>query len=385
MNKRKICVLGSTGSIGCNTLDIVRNNPHLFEVVCLSARNNLFELEKQISDFHPAVIVLSDENAYQKAYEKYGKQLKVLYGEEGLKEAASIGDVDIVILGIVGAAGLPPFLAALEAGKRIGLANKEVLVMAGEYLHCAYPSFIRQIVPVDSEHSAIFQCLQGRNKNEIEKIILTASGGALRNKKNLDQISREEALAHPNWQMGEKISIDSATLMNKGFEVIEAFWLFPVEIEQIEVVIHPQSIIHSMVSFCDGAILAHLGIADMRIPIQFALSYPERIENNLPRLNFAELKHLTFEQPDEEKFPCLNLAFKAIKKGNIYPAVLNACNEVSVEHFLAGKIKFTDIARCNAFVFENFKSELTHLNLDAILKADKKAREEANIWILHNI
>ena len=380
---KKISVFGSTGTIGKNTLDVIRSNRDRFQVYALAARKSIDLIEEQITEFSPKLLVMTDPNVFEEAKSRLGHRVKVLYGEEGLSEAASAREVDFVMAGMVGAAGLTPFLKAIESGKKIGLANKEVLVMAGEYLHAKYPGFLKQIIPVDSEHSAIFQCLEHKDPGCIESIIITASGGPFRNRENLDGLSIEEALAHPNWRMGAKISIDSATLMNKGLEVMEARWLFPVKLEQIKVVVHPQSIIHSMVEFCDGAILAHLGIADMRIPIQFALSYPERIMNKLPRLDFPKLKELTFEEPDFKKFPCLDLAFKALNKGGLYPAVLNAANEVSVKSFLSGKIAFKEIAVLNAHVFETIHSEGQELTIENILKADLEARGQAERWVLN--
>lgn len=379
--KKKITILGSTGTIGKNTLDVVRNNRDFFKIYAMSANKNLDILGQQIEEFHPKVVVVSDKNAYEKASSLFSSKCKVLHGDEGLIEIVSENSVDFVMAGIVGAAGLSPFLAALESNKIIGLANKEVLVMAGGFLHQKYSaSFLKQIIPVDSEHSAIYQCMQGGKQDEIESILLTASGGPFRLKNDLDKLSINDALSHPNWQMGPKITIDSATLMNKGFELIEAYWLFPVSLDQIKIVIHPQSIIHSMVSFCDGSILAHLGIADMRIPIQYALSYPKRIKNIFPRLDFSKVKELTFEEPNHEKFPCLNLAFKAIQKGGVYPAVLNAANEIAVEFFLNKKIKFSDIAKCNDHVLSTFDFQ-DELTLENIKISDNKARKEAKDWI----
>ena len=378
---KHITLLGSTGTIGKNTLDVVRKNKTQFQIYALAARSSVEKLKEQADEFNPKAVVLTDQNAYEKAKDIFPPRIKVLYGEEGLREVVTHSPVHFVMAGMVGASGLSPFIAALESKKTIGLANKEVLVMAGEYLHQKYPDFIKQLIPVDSEHSAIFQCLEGREPSEIESIILTASGGPFRTRPHLEGLSLEEALDHPNWKMGAKISIDSASLMNKGLEVMEARWLFPVELKQIRVVIHPQSIIHSMVEFCDGALLAHLGIADMRIPIQYALSYPKRIINDLPRVNFPKLKELTFEEPDWKKFPNLNLAFKALEAGGVGPAVLNAANEIAVQAFIEKKITFTDIFKCNQYVFEQEKNN-DSLTLSSILQADSRARKEATSWIL---
>ena len=378
---KHITLLGSTGTIGKNTLDVVRKNKTQFQIYALAARSSVEKLKEQADEFNPKAVVLTDQNAYEKAKDIFPPRIKVLYGEEGLREVVTHSSVHFVMAGMVGASGLSPFIAALESKKTIGLANKEVLVMAGEYLHQKYPDFIKQLIPVDSEHSAIFQCLEGREPSEIESIILTASGGPFRTRPHFEGLSLEEALDHPNWKMGAKISIDSASLMNKGLEVMEARWLFPVELKQIRVVIHPQSIIHSMVEFCDGALLAHLGIADMRIPIQYALSYPKRIINDLPRVNFPKLKELTFEEPDWKKFPNLNLAFKALEAGGVGPAVLNAANEIAVQAFIEKKITFTDIFKCNQYVFEQEKNN-DSLTLSSILQADSRARKEATSWIL---
>ncbi len=379
---KNIAILGSTGTIGMNTLDVVRANRDKFKVYALSAKSNLDRLKKQVEEFAPQVIIMCENESYEKAKDFYkGKKIKVLFGDVGLCEAVSSSKVNFVMAGMVGAAGLNPFMAALEAKKTIGLANKEVLVMAGEYLHKKYKSdFLKQIIPVDSEHSAIFQCLQAGRTSEIESIILTASGGPFREREDLDNLTVEDALNHPNWKMGHKISIDSATLINKGFELIEAYWLFPIKLPQIQVVVHPQSIIHSMVEFVDGSIIAHLGVTDMRIPIQYALSYPERIKNTLPRLKFSELKKLTFHEPDYKKFRNLELAMNVIEKKGLYPAALNASNEIAVANFINKKINFKQITECNACVVENlsFKGALS---LDNILKADNIAREEALKWI----
>jgi len=377
---KKITILGSTGTIGKNTLEVIRQNPDLFKVYALSANSNIEELEKQVFEFKPLVVVLSDALVFEKAKKLFLGKVEVLYGKEGLETIASEKCVDFVMAGIVGAAGIHPFVAALEASKMIGLANKEVMVMAGEYITHKYPEFKKLVIPVDSEHSAIFQCLQGRKDDEVESLILTASGGPFRGRADLDNVTVAEALKHPNWKMGEKISIDSATMMNKGFELIEAFWLFDVPLDKIKVLVHPQSIIHSMVQFHDGSILAHLGIADMKIPIQFALSYPLRIKNNLSRLNFAALKELTFEDPSLSQFPCLQLAFDALSKGGGVTNILNAANEVSVKGFLSGKISFPDIFKCNKHVLEQFET-CKNSNLEEVLKYDQLARKEAEIWI----
>ena len=377
---KNLSILGSTGSIGCNALKIVEMFPQRFCVKALAAKTNTDLLAKQIEQFAPELAVVYDaDNALQlKQKLATGTKVEILCGDEGYRAAASDGGVDIVLTAVVGAAGLVPTLAAIEAGKTIALANKETLVMAGEIVTMKAAQKGVQILPVDSEHSAIFQCLQGHRKADLAQILLTASGGPFLNLP-LDQfsnISTAQALNHPNWDMGPKITVDSATLMNKGLEVLEAKSLFDVSEDMIEVVIHPQSIIHSMVAYQDGAVMAQLGIPDMKAAIAYALSYPKRLSLNQPLPDFSGGQDLTFQKPDLAKFPCLALAFQACRAGKTMPAVLNAANEVAVNAFLTNKISFTDIARIVDKAMEahavNPKPELSD-----ILAADQETRKKA--------
>jgi 1-deoxy-D-xylulose-5-phosphate reductoisomerase len=341
---KKISVLGSTGSIGTSTLDVVAAYPDRFRVVALAVKGNVDELLNQIERFRPEVVAVFDEESAD-ALKKKAPPVEVLSGEEGLREVAVIDSADMVVSAIVGSDGLVPTLEAVRAGKDTALANKEALVMAGRIIMREAAERGVKIIPVDSEHSAVFQCLDGRRPEEIDRIVLTASGGPfLRNSvSELATVTPAEALRHPNWSMGRKITIDSATLMNKGLEVIEACWLFGVTIEKIEVVLHPQSIIHSMVRFIDGSMLAQMSVPDMKGPIAYALSYPERLGGVLPRLDLAEVAKMTFEEPDREKYPALDLTFEALRRGGTMPCVLNAANEAAVEAFLEEKISFTEI------------------------------------------
>lgn len=353
---KKISILGSTGSIGKQTLDVVRSNWEDFGIIGLSGNQNIDLLEIQIREFKPAAVAVMDEEKALELSKRLGKfPTEILSGMEGLISIATMKDAELVVTSVVGMVGLLPTIEAIRSKKDIALANKETLVTAGELVMKEACKNQVKIIPVDSEHSAIFQCLKGYNLKEVERIILTASGGPFRgfNKKQLESVSLEDALRHPKWNMGKKISIDSATLMNKGLEVIEAKWLFDLSMDQIEVIVHPQSIIHSMVEFVDSSILAQLGCPDMRVPIQFALTYPDRSENQLQRLDFSLLKELTFEKPDMESFPCLKLAIEAMHQGGSYPTVLNAANEVLVEQFLQRKIGFMDIPSQIAIALEN--------------------------------
>ena len=375
---KKIIILGSTGSIGINALDIIEKNPDRFRVVALAAGKNIYLMQKQIEKFKPLTVsVKSKENAV-KLKEKTNNNVKILYGEEGVREVASFPDADIVISAISGAAGLLPTLAAIEAGKEIALANKETMVIAGDIVTKLSKKKGVKILPVDSEHSAIFQCLESQKNNFLRKIILTASGGPFRNwnKKELENAKPKQALRHPNWKMGKKVTIDSASLMNKGLEVIEAKWLFNTQFKEIDVLIHPQSIVHSMVELIDGSVLAQMGIPDMRIPIAYALSYPERIANDLPQINFAQTGNLQFYKPDIKKFTCLKLAYEAGIAGGTNPAVLNAANEIVVEAYINEKIKFMDIPA----IIENVLALHNSVNdpsLEEIFEADRWAREKA--------
>jgi 1-deoxy-D-xylulose-5-phosphate reductoisomerase len=381
---KQLSILGSTGSIGRNALRIVEMFPRQFGVKALAAKSNIALLAKQIEQFGPELAVVYDEEAAEHLKDKLpaGVKVDILYGEAGYLTAASAGGIDMTLTAVVGAAGLLPTLAAIEAGKTIALANKETLVMAGEIVAKKAAQKSVQILPVDSEHSAIFQCLQGHRKADLAKILLTASGGPFLNRpaNEFSNISKAQALNHPNWAMGPKITIDSATLMNKGLEVLEAKSLFGVSEDMIEVVIHPQSVIHSMVAYRDGSIIAQLGIPDMKGAIAYALSYPERLPLNQPLPDFSGKQDLTFQKPDLEKFPCLALAFKACKIGNTMPAVLNAANEVAVQAFLHQKISFTDIARTVSQTMEAH-DVAADPQLSDIIATDQWARQKAQGFI----
>jgi len=377
---KNLSILGSTGSIGRNTLKIVEMFRDRFEVKALAAANNVELLARQIETFHPEIAVVFDENRALelKNVLPAGAGVEILYGEDGYRTAATYDSVEMVVTAMVGAAGLMPTLAAIEAGKNIALANKETLVMAGEIVVKKAAEKSISILPIDSEHSAVFQCIAGHRRKDMDKILLTASGGPFLNKSANEFISikAEEALNHPTWQMGKKISIDSATLMNKGLEVIEAKYLFGVSHDMIKVVIHPQSVIHSMVAYRDGSVIAQLGIPDMKGAIAYAISYPERLELKQPIPDFVNIGALTFQQPDLTKFPCLALAFKACETGGTMPAVLNASNEVAVEAFLKKRILFTTIPELIKNTMEKHLS-VKDPTLSDILEADKWAREIA--------
>ena len=350
MRKRRIAILGSTGSIGTQTLDVIRRHPDMFEVELISARRNVDLLTKQAIEFDAANVVICEESKYKETTDALqDKGIKVWSGVDSLCELVKMSSVDIVVGAMVGFSGLRPTLAALEAGKTVALANKETLVAAGPIVIRTMLEHNAVILPVDSEHSAIFQCLLASKGNSVEKIHLTASGGPFRTweRARIAAATAQQALKHPNWNMGAKVTIDSATMMNKGFEVIEAKWLFDLNPDQINVVVHPESIIHSMVEFEDGAVIAQMGCPDMREPIGFALSYPQRVSVGNKKLDFASMGHLSFEAPDMKKFPCLELAYDAIKRGGNVPCALNAANEVTVAAYLKGLIGFYDIARIN--------------------------------------
>lgn len=344
--KKQIAILGSTGSIGTQALEVIEENPDLFEVYALTANNNDKLLVEQARKFHPEIVVIANKEKY--AYVKEALEdlpMKVFSGSESISDVAEMGPIDIVLTAMVGYSGLQPTIHALKAGKTIALANKETLVVAGEIICDLAQKHRCAILPVDSEHSAVFQCLAGET-SPIEKIILTASGGPFRGKSRdfLKNVTRAEALKHPNWSMGAKITIDSATMMNKGFEVIEAKWLFGVKPEQIEAIVHPQSLIHSMVQFEDGSIKAQMGLPDMKLPIQYAFGYPYRLKNNYPRLDFSTCKEMTFEKPDLEVFRNLAFAYDAMKKGGNTPCILNAANEIVVDAFLKERIGFLEMS-----------------------------------------
>jgi len=343
---KRLAILGSTGSIGTQTLSLVEAFPQEFRVIALASRRNVPLLAEQIRKFSPRLVAVEKEGLAEDLRRRLsGLEVEVLWGPEALVSLAIAPDVDLVVSAMVGTAGLLPTMAAIEAKKDVALANKEVLVMGGELVMAAAKARDVRILPIDSEHSAIFQCLSGGRGEEIKRVILTASGGPFRDLplERFAGISPEEALRHPTWSMGPKVTIDSATLMNKGLEVIEAKWLFDLKVSQIEVLVHPQSIVHSMVEFIDGSFLAQLSITDMRLPILYALSYPERRRNTLPTLDLTRVSSLTFEPVDQEKFPCLSLAYWAAEVGGTLPTVLNAANEVAVSLFLAKRIGFNDI------------------------------------------
>ena len=374
---KRIAILGSTGSIGTQTLNVVRRHRDRFEVEVLCAGSNADLLVSQALEFNPNAVVIADERKYLQVKEALGgSDIKVYAGEAAMVEVMEMESIDIVLAAIVGFAGLRPTLRAIECGKPVALANKETMVVAGAIVTAAAEQHRVPILPVDSEHSAIFQCLVGEG-SPVDKILLTASGGPFRGMKReqLQQVTLEETLKHPNWSMGRKVTIDSATLMNKGLEVIEAKWLFGVEVNDIEVLVHPQSVVHSMVQFRDGSIKAQLGIPTMETPIQYALSFPERIESHLPRLDFANYPNLTFEKPDRATFRCLDLAYQAIGRGGNIPCVMNAANEVAVQQFIEGKIGFLDIADQVESAMQKAPF-IARPTLDDLLQTDKTVRNQ---------
>lgn len=381
--KRQIAILGSTGSIGTQTLQVVEEHPECFEVYAITANTRVEELIAQARKFKPEAVVIADETKYETLKEALADlPVKVYAGYESICQIVQAEPIDIVVTAMVGFSGLRPTIEAIKAGKAIALANKETMVVAGELItHLAIENKV-PILPVDSEHSAIFQCLAGESGNKIEKLILTASGGPFRTftAKELEAVTKEQALRHPNWSMGAKITIDSATMMNKGFEVMEAKWLFGVEAKDIEVVVHPQSVIHSMIQFADGAVKAQLGTPDMRLPIMYALSYPTRLSSSFPRLDFNTLGELTFEKPNLDIFPNLRFAYDALAMGGNMPCVVNAANEVGVAAFLADRIKFTDMSRLieRAMQSANFCQKP---RLDDYLATDAEVRKMAQSWI----
>ncbi|MGZ5244969.1 MAG: 1-deoxy-D-xylulose-5-phosphate reductoisomerase [Bacteroidia bacterium] len=379
VKKRQIAILGSTGSIGTQALEVIDQNPDYFEVSVLTANNNCDLLIEQARKYQPNAVVICNEEKY--LYVKNALQnelIKVYAGHQSVDQIVQTEEVDVVLTAMVGFAGLRSTIKAIEAKKIIALANKETLVVAGEIITQLAEENRVPVLPVDSEHSAIFQCLAGERYASIEKLILTASGGPFRgyDLNKLAQVSRADALKHPNWEMGQKITIDSASLMNKGLEVIEAKWLFGLDPEQIEVVVHPQSIIHSMVQFKDGSIKAQMGLPDMRLPIQYALAYPERLHNDFPRFSFTQYKSLTFEQPDTQTFRNLALAFEAMQKGGNGPCVLNAANEIAVEAFLKEKISFLKMSDIIEKSLQNV-SHITAPSLQDYFETDTETRNYA--------
>ena len=375
-HKQTVAILGSTGSIGTQTLDVIDRHSELFEVYALTAHSNIDLLVEQAKRYRPEVVAIADERHYKTLREALdGLPIKVFAGADSICQIAAMSPIDTVVTAMVGYSGLLPTVRAIEAGKKIALANKETLVVAGELVTDLALRNRVDIVPIDSEHSAIFQCLVGENENSVEKLILTASGGAFRDtsKDDLRLATAADALRHPTWKMGAKITIDSATMMNKGFEVIEARWLFDIPIDKIEVIIHPQSIVHSMVQFCDGSIKAQLGQPDMRHPIQYALTFPDRLNAQVERANLADIHQLTFEKPDYEKFRNLGLAYDALRRGGNIPCILNAANEVAVDAFLKGKIGFFAMSD----IIEQTISETAFISsptLDDYIATDREAR-----------
>ena len=383
IKKRTIAILGSTGSIGTQTLQVVEEHPDKFEVYAITANTRVDELIQQARKFMPEAVVIADESKYPKLKEALADlPIKVYGGYESICQIVESKPIDIVVTAMVGFSGLRPTINAIKAGKAIALANKETMVVAGEMINELAMKHQTPILPVDSEHSAIFQCLAGEMHNKVEKLILTASGGPFRTftKEQLEHVTREQALKHPNWSMGAKITIDSASMMNKGFEVMEAKWLFGVGAEDIEVVVHPQSVIHSMVQFGDGAIKAQLGTPDMRLPIMYALTYPVRLPSSFDRIDWNTLKELTFEKPDLELFPNLRHAYTALAEGGNIPCVVNAANEVCVAAFLEERIKFTDMPK----LIERAMEKATYIlkpTLDDYLETDKEIRAMVESWI----
>ena len=371
---KKIAIFGSTGSIGESTLQIIRENPDLFEVVTLVAGKNIKKLIEQIKEFKPKnVYIISKENA--EILRETFKNINIFCGDEGMEEISKLTDFDISISALVGIAGLKPTYNMIKNGKTVALANKEVLVAGGELIMKTAKENNSKLLTVDSEHSAIMQCLNGEENNKIDKILLTASGGPFFDKEISDKITVEDALNHPTWNMGPKVTIDSSTMMNKGFEIIEAKWLFNVEPKQIEVVVHRKSLVHSMVQFKDGTIMANIGPKSMQIPIAYALNFPKRLENNIEKLDLFEIVDLKFEKPDLKKFKCLKLAYDAIEKGHSFQVVLNAANEVLVDGFLNKKIKYTDIPNMQEKVMNLYgKRELK--TIEDILEFDKEVKEK---------
>lgn len=374
---KKIAILGSTGSIGTQALNIIENNEEDYEAVVLSCAKKVDILCEQIEKFHPKAVCVANEKDAIKVQNKY-KNIEVYFGEDGLVEVASSVDSDMLLNSLMGMRGLPPTYAAINAKKDIALANKETLVAGGEIVMKAVKSNHVKMLPVDSEHSAIFQSLQGNNRAEVSKILLTASGGPFRgwNLEQLADVKLEQALKHPNWNMGQKITIDSATMMNKGLEVIEAKWLFDIDPKDIEILVHKESIVHSMVEYQDGAVIAQLGVPDMRLPIALAFSFPNRMKSDrLPLNMFKEGANLTFEKPDTSVFKCIKLAYNAIEKGGSYPVILNSANEVLVEKFLNKEIGFLEIQNTLERVLDSHKG-INNLSLDDIMELDKEVRSK---------
>ena len=379
MKPQKIAILGSTGSIGENTLDVVAQFPEKIDVVALAAGRNWERLVEQAGRFRPEIVSVADDADAARVEDALSTEVKVLSGEEGLREVAAGAGAGLVVSALVGAAGLPPTLAAIDVGASIALANKEVLVMAGELVTSRVSAGEVELLPVDSEHAGVAQALADRPKSQVERIVLTASGGPFRNHsvEAMKKVCLEEALNHPNWKMGPKITIDSASMMNKGLEIIEARWLFGLKPEQVDVLVHPQSIVHAMVEFVDGSYVAQMSMPNMRIPIAQAIFSPERLPIEAPRLDLGQIGSLTFEAPDPERFPCLTHAKDAMSEGGTAPAVLNAANEIAVASFLSGASKFMDIPDVVGAALQAHE-KMNANDLETILEADRWAREYAS-------
>lgn len=380
---KNIAILGSTGSIGTQTLDIISNNPDKFKAELLTAKNNWEILAEQALKFKPSMVVIAESRYYEKLKDALAKtSIKVMAGSPAIEEAVTYPGIDMVVTAMVGYSGLLPTVKAIKAGKTIALANKETLVVAGKIIMELAQENSTEILPVDSEHSAIFQCLVGEDRQSMHKILLTASGGPFRtwSREEMERASVKDALNHPNWSMGNKVTIDSASMMNKGFEMIEAKWLFNCEPKNIEILVHPQSIVHSMVEFCDGSIKAQLGIPDMHIPIQYALGYPERLKSTDTYLRWDKLRELTFEHPDYEKFPLLRLAFEAINQSGNMPCILNAANEVAVKAFLEEKIRFVEMPELVHFTMRH-TDFIANPTMEDLITTNSEALKVAREWI----
>ena len=378
MNKQKLAILGSTGSIGTQVLEVVRQHPDKFEIIALTANNSWELLSEQIKEFSPKIALICNDDHYSDLKKSAGSHTEILSGMENLVTIVTHPDVDTVLNSLVGFSGFIPTVEALKSGKKVALANKESLVVGGEYIRTILDQYSGTLIPVDSEHSAMLQSIVGEKPENIEKIIITASGGPFREltKEQMQKVTLEQALDHPNWDMGAKITIDSATMMNKGLEIIEAKWLFDIPVSKIEPVIHPQSIIHSMVTYVDGSSKAQLGPPDMKVPIIYALTYPDRLALDTPRMNWSEAQELTFYPVDYDKFPCLKLAINAIEEGGGAPAILNAANEVAVKRFLDREINYIDIPKIVEGCLN--KMVLSHdVEIDSLIEIDKEARQLA--------
>lgn len=387
MSARGIAILGSTGSIGCNTLRVIGSlGPDRFRVVALGAGRNLHRLAVQIARYQPDLVSVESAEDVPKLHAALGHRTapmpRIVFGEEGLIEVARHADAECVVSATVGAVGFVPTLRALEAGKRVALANKETLVMAGELMTRAAARSGAELLPIDSEHNAIHQCLRGEHRSEVRRIILTASGGPFRTREqsSMSSVTVAEAMKHPTWNMGAKITIDSATLMNKGLEVIEAHWLFGFAADEIGIVVHPQSIVHSMIELIDGSVIAQMGVTDMRLAIQYALTFPERCPTEMPPLDLTKLSSLDFETPDLERFPCISLAYRALRTGGTLPAAMNAANEEAVQAFIDERILFSDIPRVIGWVMDKHRTSEIR-DLDTVLAADRDARALAGAVI----